>query len=127
MLGGKLFSPYFYSHKLRQIFPRVPSTWQPRPLTPISWMLDDEWSGEGSTRIEDDPTPSVLSRFLALYWTAEYKERVTIKHVHSNTQFVTVSNTNKPFAIEAPVAETTGGTAYSPILKFIEYQKEYDI
>ena len=68
-------------------------------------MLDDEWSGEGSTRIEDDPTPSVLSRFPALYWTAEYKERVTIKHVYSNTQYVTVSNTKTPFT---PGAETTG-------------------
>ena len=43
------------------------------------------------------------------------------------TQFVTVSNTNTPFAIEAPGAEATGGTAYSPILKFVEYLKKYDI
>ena len=57
--------------------------------------------------LELHPTPSVLSRFLGLYWTAEYKERVTIKHVHSNTQYVTVSNTNTPFAIEGPGAETT--------------------
>ena len=77
--------------------------------------------------LEFHPTPSVLSRFLALYWTPEYKERVTIKHVHSNTQFVTVSNTNTPFAIETSGAETTGETAYSPILKFVEYLKEYDI
>ena len=69
-----------------------------------------------------------MSRLLALYWTAEYRERVTIKqHVHSNTQFVTVSNTNTPFAIETSGAETTGETAYSPILKFVEYLKEYDI
>ena len=67
------------------------------------------------------PAPSVLSRFLALYWTAEYKERVTIKHVHSNTQFVTVSNTNTPFAIETSGAKTTGETAYSPTFKFVEY------
>ena len=77
--------------------------------------------------LEFHPTPSVLSWFLALYWTSEYRERVTVKHVHINTQFVTVSNTNTPFAIEAPGAETTGGTAYSLILKFVEYLKEYDI
>ena len=89
------------------------------------------WHSTSHWRLQCDlefhPPPSVLSRFLALFWTAEYRERVTIIHMHSNTQFVTVSNTNKPFAIETSGAETTGGTAYSPILKFVEYLKEYDI
>ena len=73
VLACKLFSPYFYSHKLRQIFPGG-RYWahgsSPRYLGRA--MSDDEWSGEGSTapwhggevnkitRAEDHPSVSLF-------------------------------------------------------------------